>query len=152
MTGSRTDLLTCSFLMRLGIIRASHAGRPPASLARTARGANGNPPPARANRRLDLLVLAAYILLSLALCWPLPARLGSDVAGRYVDARVFQWNNWWVKTALLEGLDLDYTRHIYAPSGVSLVSHNFNWVSSFLSVPLDLALWPARGLQPALSC
>ena len=100
------------------------------------------PQPTRAHRRIDLLALAAYILLSLALCWPLPARLGSDVAGRYVDARVFQWNNWWVKTALREGLDLDTTRHIYAPSGVSLVSHNFNWVSSFLSVPLDRLLGP----------
>ena len=87
-------------------------------------------------------LLATYILLSLALSWPLPARLGRDVAGRYVDARVFQWNNWWVKTAIREGLDLDATRHIYAPSGVSLVSHNFNWVSSFLSLPLDWLFGP----------
>ena len=98
--------------------------------------------PTRANRRIDLLVLAIYILLSLALSWPLPARLGSDVAGRYVDARVFYWNNWWVKTALREGLDLNYTGYIYAPSGVSLASHNLNWVSSFLSVPLDWLLGP----------
>jgi hypothetical protein len=90
----------------------------------------------------DLLAVAAYIVLSLALCWPLPLHLGSDVAGRYVDARVFQWNNWWVKKALLEGRDLDYTDYMYAPSGVSLVSHNFNWASSFLSVPLDLAFGP----------
>ena len=90
----------------------------------------------RAHRRTDLLVLAAYIFLSLILCMPLPARLGSDVAGRYVDARVFQWNNWWVKTALANRLDLNYTRYIYAPSGVSLASHNVNWISSILSVPL----------------
>jgi hypothetical protein len=90
----------------------------------------------------DLLVLASYIVLSLILCMPLPARLGSDVAGRYVDARVFQWNNWWVKRAILNRLDLDYTRHIYAPSGVSLASHNFNWISSALSVPLDMLVGP----------
>jgi hypothetical protein len=88
------------------------------------------------------LVLGAYVLVSLAFCWPLPRHLGSEVAGRYVDARVFQWNNWWVKRALFEGLDLDYSEVIYAPSGVSLVSHNFNWVSSFLSVPLDLVFGP----------
>ena len=88
------------------------------------------------------LVLLAYALISLAFCWPLPARLNTEVAGRYVDARVFQWNNWWVKRAVLNGLDLDYTLAIYAPSGVSLVSHNFNWVSSFLSIPLDLVFGP----------
>ena len=96
----------------------------------------------RPKARTDLLALLAYIVLSLILSYPLPLRLGSDVAGRYVDARVFQWNNWWVKTALFEGLDLDHTDHLNYPSGVSLVSHNFNWVSSFLSVPLDLAFGP----------
>ena len=91
---------------------------------------------------LDLLVLAAYIVLSLGFCVPLPLRLGTDVAGRYVDTRIFQWNNWWVKYALLNGLDLDDSAYIYAPSGASLVSHNVNWISSFLSVPLDLIFGP----------
>ena len=53
----------------------------------------------------------------------MPARLGGEVAGRYVDARVFQWNNWWVGRALLSGRDLDYSDAIFYPSGVSLVPH-----------------------------
>jgi hypothetical protein len=97
---------------------------------------------ASTNRWLHLLVLAAYILLSLALCFPLPSRLTTHVVGRYVDTRVFQWNNWWVKQAFLKGLDLDHTDFIYYPSGVSLVSHNLNWISSALSIPLDLLLGP----------
>jgi hypothetical protein len=93
--------------------------------------------------RLDALALAAYVVLSLGFCYPLPLRLTTHVAGRYVDTRVFQWNNWWLKHALLNGLDLDYTDFIYYPSGASLVSHNVNWVSSFLSIPLDLLFGPA---------
>jgi hypothetical protein len=92
--------------------------------------------------RRELLVLAAYIALSLAFCHPLVLHLSTDVAGRYVDTRVFQWNNWWVKHALLDRLDLDYTRYLYYPSGASLVTHNMNWVSSLLTVPLDLAFGP----------
>ena len=93
-------------------------------------------------RWIDALVLLAYVALSLAASWPLPIHLNTHIPGRQADARVFQWNNWWVKRALFEGLDLDYSDMIYAPTGVSLVSHNFNWVSSFLSVRLDLLFGP----------
>jgi hypothetical protein len=92
--------------------------------------------------RADLLVLAAYVAASVALTYPLVLHLSTDVAGRYVDTRIFQWNNWWVKYALQNGLDLNYTRYLYYPSGASLVSHNVNWVSSFLALPLDLAFGP----------
>ena len=94
------------------------------------------------NLRSDLLVLGIYVVLSLVLTYPLAWRFTTHVAGRYVDTRVFQWNNWWVKHALFGGLDLQYTDYMYYPSGVSLVSHNFNWVSSLVSVPLDLLFGP----------
>jgi hypothetical protein len=83
------------------------------------------------------LVLLAYVLFSLAMSYPMPLQMGTRVAGRHMDTRVFQWNNWWLKEALANGLDLYFSEHIYYPSGASLVGHNFNWVSSFLSVPLD---------------
>ncbi|MBN1641402.1 MAG: glycosyltransferase family 39 protein [Anaerolineae bacterium] len=91
---------------------------------------------------IELVVLAAYVALSLAFCYPLPAHLTTDIAGRGVDTRIFQWNNWWVKQAVLHGRDLDYTTHLYYPSGVSLATHNVNWVSSFLAIPLDLLFGP----------
>jgi hypothetical protein len=92
--------------------------------------------------RADLLVLAAYIAASVVLTYPLALHMSTDAAGRYVDTRIFQWNNWWVKYALQNGLDLNYTRYLYYPTGASLVSHNVNWVSSFLALPLDLAFGP----------
>ena len=102
----------------------------------------GNPRTRRREVAIELLVLAAYVSLSLAFCYPLPGRMQTDVAGRGVDTRIFQWNNWWVKRALLDGRDLDYTTNLYYPSGVSLVTHNVNWVSSFLAIPLDLLFGP----------
>ena len=93
-------------------------------------------------RGLDLLVLVSFIAVSLAFCYPLPFRLATEVAGRYVDTRVFQWNNWWLKYALFNGLDPDYSHYIYYPSGASLVSHNMNWVSATLAIPLDLLFGP----------
>ena len=52
-------------------------------------------------RSIDVLVLLAYVALSLAASWPLPAHLATHVPGRQADARVFQWNNWWIQRALL---------------------------------------------------
>ena len=91
---------------------------------------------------VNLLVLLAYLLISLLMSYPLPAQIQTHVPGRQADARIFQWNNWWTKTALLNGLNLHFTDYIYYPSGVSLAGHNFNWISSFLSVPMDLLLGP----------
>ncbi len=91
---------------------------------------------------IDLLVLLVYVGLSLALSYPLPAQLETHIPGRQVDARVFQWNNWWVKESLFKGQNPFYTDRFYHPSGASLAGHNINWVSSALSVPLDLVFGP----------
>ncbi len=93
-------------------------------------------------RWIDGSILLAYILISLGMTYPLVAHLNTGVPGRQADARIFQWNNWWVRKALLNGLNPNYTDDIYYPSGVSLVGHNINWVSSTLAVPLSLAFGP----------
>ncbi len=89
-------------------------------------------------KKKDIFILFLYLILTLLITYPLLLHFTSQIAGRSTDARVFQWNNWWVKKALLEGLNLNHTDMIYAPIGASLASHNVNWVSSLLSVPLDL--------------
>ena len=97
------------------------------------------------SRWLDALVLLAYVVLSLAASWPLPLHLNSSIPGRQADARIFQWNNWWIKHALLapEGPQNPlYTDRFYYPTGASLAGHNLNWVSSVLSIPLDALFGP----------
>ncbi len=115
----------------------------------------GNNPPGRAANAFynksrifinthwpDLAVLIVYIVLSLAMCWPLPAQFGARLAGAHSDARVFQWNNWWIKQAVLALKNPMRTGAIYYPSGASLSSHNTNWVSSLIALPLDLLFGP----------
>ena len=69
-------------------------------------------------------------------------RFDTDVPGRQVDARVFQWNNWWVKRAVLSGQNPMYTDMIYYPVGASLSSHNTNWIGSVITIPIDLLFGP----------
>ncbi|MBN1584488.1 MAG: hypothetical protein JXA89_27530 [Anaerolineae bacterium] len=90
----------------------------------------------------DLIVLAVYVAVSLAMCAPLPAQFSTQLAGAHSDARVFQWNNWWIKRAILSGQNPMHTDMIYYPAGASLSSHNTNWVSSLIAIPLDLLFGP----------
>jgi hypothetical protein len=93
-------------------------------------------------RWVDLLILLIYAALSLALSAPLPLHLDTHIAGRQVDARIFEWNNWWLRYALLNGQSPFVTDRFYYPTGANLAGHNINWVSSALSVPLGLLLGP----------
>jgi hypothetical protein len=93
-------------------------------------------------RWVDLLILLTYIAFSLALSAPLPLHLDTHIAGRQVDARIFEWNNWWLRYALLKGQSPFFTDRFYYPTGASLAGHNINWVSSALSVHLGLLLGP----------
>ena len=97
----------------------------------------------RLHRRwIDFLILLLYVALSLALSAPLPRHLDTHIAGHRVDTRVFQWNNWWLKYALLNRQSPFTTDRFYHPTEASLAGHNLNWVSSALSIPLDLLLGP----------
>lgn len=90
----------------------------------------------------DLVILAVYVAVSLAMCMPLPAHFSTHLAGAHSDARVFQWNNWWVKQAILSGKNPMHTDRIYYPVGASLSSHNTNWISSLIAIPIDLLFGP----------
>ncbi|MBN1933569.1 MAG: glycosyltransferase family 39 protein [Anaerolineae bacterium] len=90
----------------------------------------------------DLVVLLLYVVISLAMCWPLPVRFGVEFAGAHSDARVFQWNNWWVRQAIASGKNPMYSDAIYYPVGASLSSHNTNWISSIVALPLHLLFGP----------
>ena len=98
----------------------------------------------RSGRRwIDLLILLLYVALSLLLSAPLPLHMDTHIAGRQVDTRVFQWNNWWLKYALSNRHSPFTTDRFYYPIGASLAGHNMNWVSSALSIPLDMLVGPA---------
>ncbi|NPV07287.1 MAG: hypothetical protein HPY83_04900 [Anaerolineae bacterium] len=93
-------------------------------------------------RRSHLLVLLAYVLLSLAFTYPVatqPARLvpGTDIWA--YDEYTFLWNTWWLKHSALDlGVNPLTTDYIFYPLGVPLVLYTFNFTGSALSLPVYL--------------
>jgi len=96
----------------------------------------------RSSRHVHLLVLVAYLLLSLALTYPVitsPARLvpGSDTWAH--DEYTFLWNTWWLKHSTMDlGVSPLHTDLTFFPVGVPLILYTFNFTGSALSLPLYL--------------
>jgi hypothetical protein len=84
-----------------------------------------------------VLALMGYTLLTLVMTYPLSLRLSSHLAGSGDDMWLFQWNNWWLRKALLEGLDPYFTPFLFHPRGVSLVYHNFSWLNTGIWLVLE---------------
>lgn len=98
-----------------------------------------------------LLVLLVYLILALALTYPLVTHFDTHVLGSETwafDEYSFVWSQWWVKSALfdLETSPL-YTRHVFYPLGVNLVSFTMLWTNAVLGLPIQFAF----GLIPAVN-
>ena len=59
--------------------------------------------------RSHILALGTYTLLTFVMTWPIGLRLFTHLAGSGDDMWLFQWNNWWLRKALLERLNPYYT-------------------------------------------
>jgi hypothetical protein len=88
-------------------------------------------------QRRAVLILLAYVLLAVAMTWPVAARLGTHLAGDRDDLRHHQWNFWWVKKSVIEGHNPFYTYLLYHPHGVSLVYNSMAWLSMAAWLPLQ---------------
>jgi len=77
--------------------------------------------------------------------WPLAISLDQLPANAPAaeDARLFLWDLWWVKTALLAGESPLRTDLLFAPHGTALVFHG-------LALPQALATLPLQALRPGL--
>ena len=87
--------------------------------------------------RSRVLALASYVLLTLVMTYPLGLRISSHLAGSGDDMWLFQWNNWWLRKALMEDLDPYFTPFLFHPHGVSLVYHNFSWLNTGIWLVLE---------------
>ncbi len=92
------------------------------------------------------LVILAYLLLALALTWPLAAHFSSHVPGNGADDPPLTWNLWWVSHALLNlktsPFDCDY---LFYPLGINLAFYTYTVLNGLLSIPLQATV----GLIPA---
>ncbi|MCP4356533.1 MAG: hypothetical protein GY796_00750 [Chloroflexi bacterium] len=83
------------------------------------------------------LIFLLFLCLSIFMTWPVAAQLGSAYAGGRGDLWVHQWTFWWIKEALRNGQNPFFTPMLYAPEGISLLSHNIAWLNIAFWLPLQ---------------
>jgi hypothetical protein len=97
----------------------------------------------------DLVVLALYTVIALALTYPLVTQFGDHVPGTTtwsMDEYGYVWNNWWFKYAVFDvGTNPFQTDFISYPVGTSLVLYTFTLLQVFLGLPIQFLF----GLIPA---
>jgi hypothetical protein len=76
---------------------------------------------------IGLAVFIAYAGLACITTWPLVTRMSTRLPGNSEDVFVHYWNGWWAQRALSRGHSPLYTRYLFYPDGVSLITHNWAW-------------------------
>lgn len=79
-----------------------------------------------------------FLFATLAMTFPVCARLTTHLAGSGGDGWVYLWNHWWVAHALrTPGQSLFHTQHLYYPEGVGLYTTTLTLVNCFAGLPLQ---------------
>ena len=86
--------------------------------------------------------LGLYLVLSLALTWPLAASFTTHVTGDGIDDPALAWNLWWAKTRLVDQLqpDIFHAGWMFYPVSVNLGFYTLTPLNGLLSVPLQTGL------------
>ncbi len=88
------------------------------------------------------IVPLAYLLLTVAMAWPLPLHLATHVPSGG-DALLFLWDLWWFRQAAEAGTSPFHTTLLYHPFGVTTVFTTLASLESAIAVPLQwLGLGP----------
>jgi hypothetical protein len=103
--------------------------------------------------------LLVYIVLTIALTWPLALRWTTDLPGGphkdgLEDAYQNVWNLWWMQEALARPTNPLITDRIFYPEHPNLYYHTLSPINTLLAVPIT-ALWgPIAGFNAVafLSC
>ena len=87
---------------------------------------------------LHVTALAAYVVATLALTWPLLLHISTHVPGRNVDEYAFLWNIWWFKYAIFDlGQSPLYTDFTFYPLGVNLALYTLGIFNDLVALPLQ---------------
>jgi hypothetical protein len=95
----------------------------------------------KATARIQLLIIGLYLILSLALTYPLVLHFTTHVPGSATwafDEYTFLWNMWWFKYSIFD-LQTNplYSSFIFYPLGISLVLYTYHLHNALLSIPLQ---------------
>ncbi len=86
--------------------------------------------------------LVAFLILSLALTWPLAASFTTHVPGDGIDDPALAWNLWWIKVRLVDQLqpDIFHAGWLFYPIQVNLGFYTLTPLNGLLSIPLQSGL------------
>ena len=79
--------------------------------------------------RSVLLATVGYAITAIWVTRPLGLHLSSHLPGGSVDLLVHYWNGWWAGEALAAGQTPFFSNLLFHPDGLSLVFHNFAWMT-----------------------
>ncbi len=109
--------------------------------------------------QVHLLVLLGYLLLSIALTWPLAATWTTGIVGgsggfayggSFGDATQNIWNMWWTRRALEHGQNPFWTDMLYYPEGVQMYLQTMNITNAFLTFPIHYLFGPVAAYNAAM--
>jgi len=84
-----------------------------------------------------VVVVASYVVLALALTWPLFVHFTTHVPGDGGDDPALVWNLWWVRHSLLRGMNPFDCQFIFHPIGINLAFYTLTVLNGCLSIPLQ---------------
>lgn len=106
-------------------------------------------PPNEASTPSARAAFVGYVVLSVAMTWPLAAHLGDRLAGGNNDLFQNYWNFWWWQTSLENGESPYSTELLFAGSETSLAFHTHSEGNLVWTAPFLLAFGPAVALNLA---
>ncbi len=89
--------------------------------------------------RRHVAVIAAYLLISLIVTFPLVMHFSTHLLGGKFDSYEYVWKIWWVAHALTHGVSPFLVPHIYYPYGYPLAYGEITPAHTFLLLPVTLA-------------
>ena len=89
--------------------------------------------------RRHALVLAAYLVISLIITYPLITHFSTHLLGGKFDSYEYVWKIWWVAHALTSGISPFFVPHVYYPYGYPLAYGEITPAHTFLLLPIPLA-------------
>ncbi len=79
--------------------------------------------------RRDRAPLLVLLVVFLVMTYPFAPSMHRTLPGAEVDTHTALWQNWWLREALLQGLDVDHSQLLFHPTGLDVSLQPRRWTS-----------------------
>lgn len=77
----------------------------------------------------DRLPLLAFVVVFLVMTYPFVQTMGHALPGDEIDTHTALWQNWWLREALLQGLDINHSQLLFHPTGLDVSLQPRRWTT-----------------------